>query len=343
MKSYAFPITLLIVLMASVSGWFLTYRPVEGQAEAERSQDGLRGEVKEVVVETAPLLNRFGDWVEAAGSLESRITYTPQGRPLEVNRYRSDNTLDYRLQYRFEDGRLVEETSFGPDDEPLYKWLHAYDDKGRLTSLSGYDDRGKLEIKTLYTYDDKNRLHTETSYGADELLSYEAEQRYGQGYTRSTVYYAQNQPEYRLEEIFDEGNHRLSEASYSPSQDLQYRVVYSYTPQGGLLTESAYDSNGNLQYRLENRYDTDARLLETTEYDADDEPFYRYSYAYNDSGDLTKRESRGVDGSGSTLTYTYTYDGQGNWTERRTSKLVSRFGEEIVEPSEVTRRTISYY
>lgn len=58
---------------------------------------------------------------------------------------------------------------------------------------------------------------------------------------------------------------------------------------------------------------------------------------------MTRRESRGVDGSGSSLTYTYTYDGQGNWTERRTSKLVTRFGEEILEPSEVTRRTISYY
>ncbi|CAN5799778.1 hypothetical protein BH24DEI2_BH24DEI2_11540 [soil metagenome] len=50
-----------------------------------------------------------------------------------------------------------------------------------------------------------------------------------------------------------------------------------------------------------------------------------------------------MDGSGSTLTYSYLYDAHGNWTERRTSKLVTRLGEEVLEPTDVTRRTLSYY
>lgn len=342
MKRYALFITLLIVVAASVGGWFILRPPTEQRIASQRSQDGLRGEVKRVAVETAPLVERFGEWVEAAGGLESETTYTPQGNLLEVSRY-SDNALEYRLSYHYEGDRLAEETSFGPGEEPLYTWLHAYDDRGRLTSLSGYDDQGRLEYKTLYSYDDAGRLLTETSYSADETLSYEAQQRYDQGYTRSTVYFAQGAPEYRLEETFDISAHRLTEASYSPSQDLQYRVAYSYSERGDLTAENAFAEDGSLEYRLENSYDEAGRLLETVEYDADTEPFYRYNYAYNEVGDITKRESRGVDGSGSALTYSYLYDAQGNWTERRTEKLVTRFGEDVLEPSEVTRRTLTYY
>ena len=342
MKRYALPFILLAVLVSTLGGWFFTYRPAAKGEVTERAQDGLQGAVKSVTVETFPLVERFGEWTEAAGGLESVTTYTPQGRSLEVKRYRPDGALDYRLERRYQNGRLVEETSFGTDDQPLYRWLHAYDAQGRLTSLSGHDDRGGLEFKTLYGYDGQGRLVTETSYGTDEQLSYEAEQRYTQGYTRSTVYYAQSEPEYRLEEVFDAGNHRLSEASYSPAEDLQYRVVYSYTDTGDLLTESAFAADGSAEYRLENSYDESGRLLTTTEYDADSEPFYRYSYEHNSSGDVTKRDTRGVDGSGSTLVYAYTYDKHGNWTERRTSKLVNRFGQEVVEPTEVTRRTLTY-
>ncbi|CAN5799700.1 hypothetical protein BH24DEI2_BH24DEI2_11530 [soil metagenome] len=252
MKRYALPITLLVVLVAALGGWFVTYRQPVKNAATERAQDGLRGAVKSVTVETFPLVNRFGEWLEAAGGLESETTYAPRGAALEVKRYRPDGGLDYRLERRFKDGRLAEETSFGADDQPLYKWIHVYNAQDRLTSLSGFDDRGKLEFKTLYSYDGQGRLVTETSYGTDEQLSYEAEQRYTQGYTRSTVYYAQSQPESRLEEVFDATDHRLSETSYSPTEDLQYKVVYNYTDKGDLLTESAFAADGSAEYRLEN-------------------------------------------------------------------------------------------
>ncbi len=343
MKRYAVPVTLFVVVSVAVGGWLVTRRPVADPTASQRALDGLRGQVKSVVVETFPVVERFSEWLEAAGGVESETTYTAKGDLLQVSRYRPDNGLEYRLTYRYDHDRLVEETSFGPDDRPLYRWLHAYDDRGRLTSLSGYDDRGLLAVKTLYSYDAQNRLLTETSYGADETLSYEAFQSYAQGYTRSTAYFVQGAPEYRLEETFDPSNHRLAEASYGPSQDLQYRVEYSYTERGDLLTESAYSADETLEYRLENRYDEAGHLLETVEYGADLEPFYRYSYAYNGAGDVTKRETRSVDGSGSSLTYTYIYDKHGNWTERRTAKLVTCSGKERLEPSEVARRTISYY
>ena len=343
MRRYALPVILFVVLTVVVSGWLVTRRAGVQGDETARAQDGLRGEVKSVRVETFPVVSRSGEWTEAAGSLESETLYTPQGNLSEVSRYRPDGGLEYRLVHRYENGRLTEETSFGDGDQPLYSWFYVYDGEGRLTSLSGYDDRGVLEVKTLYGYDAEGRLATETSYSADETLSYEARQSYAQGYTRSTVYFAQGEAESRLEEVFDTAAHRLAEASYSPTRTLQYRVEYAYTPRGDLLTESAYSADETLEYRLENRYDEAGLLLETTEYDADLEPFYRYSYTYNDKGDLTKRESRGVDGGGSTLAYTYTYDKHDNWTVRRTSKPVTRSDKESLEPSEVARRTVSYY
>ena len=94
---------------------------------------------------------------------------------------------------------------------------------------------------------------------------------------------------------------------------------------------------------MENSYDAKGNLTETTEFDADDEPFFSYVYSYDERGNILERSSRSVDGSGSTLRYDYTYDESGNWTLRRGSRLATRFGEEVFEPFELTRRTLSYY
>ncbi len=343
MKRFAAPLALFLAFVLVIGAWFVGLRPRQAAGD-DRRLDGLYGGVLEVTLETAPLALRFGEWVEAAGSLESSSRYDRRGRLLEVVRYRLDNAVDYRVSYRYEGERLLEETSYTTDEAPLYRWLHDYDREGRKLSLTGYNDAGGLDFKTVYSYDPEGRLVQETAYNPDETLSSVTDISHdAQGYTRETRYGAsQLEGDYRTVERYDRNGNRLEEAAYGADGALQYRVSYRYDGAGRLLEEIAYGADSSAQYRLENRYDEAGNLLGTTEYDADDEPFYRYGYAYDEHGTLTRRSSLGADGSGSVLVYEYDYDPAGNWVTRRAFKELERFGETVLEPSEVSRRDIQY-
>jgi len=338
------PPVLLAFFIAVIGLWFVTNSSTLF-APPYANQDGMRGKVEQVLVETAPLVDRFGDWVEAASSFDTNTTYNERGNIIWLDRYRSDNKLEYRIRYTYKDGLLLEETSFDGDDDPLYKWVYTYDDAGNRLSSTGYSEGGKLNFTTNYRYDDQSRLVEETSYHADESLNYAAEQSYERdGYTRESRYFdSSGELSYRTIDLFDTADNHIQETAYGPDETLQYEVSYRYNNGGNLIEETATGPEDGLQYRLENRYDAQDNLIATTEFGPDNKPFYVYRFEHDRYGNITERSSQRGDAAPRILRYEYSYDKQGNWTERRTLKLVTRFDEEVFEPTQVTRRTIKYY
>lgn len=337
------PLLLLSFFGLVIGSWFATNRNALFLPPYV-NQDGLRGRVSQALVESAPLVERFGDWVEAASSFETHTAYDERGNIIWLDRYRDDNKLEYRIRYAYEDNLLLEETSFDGNNDPLYKWVYSYDDAGNRLSSTGYSEGGRLDFTTTYRYDGDSRLLEEISYHADESLNYIAEQSFERdGYTRQTRYFgSEGQLAYRTADLYDAAGNHVEEIAYGPDDTVQYRVDFRYNENGKLLEERAYGPDEHLQYRLENRYDAQGNLLSTTEFGADDEPFYGYSYEYDRYGNVTERSSQKGDAAPNTLRYEYEYDKQGNWIERRTLKLVKRFGEDVFEPTQVTRRTINY-
>ncbi len=337
-------IILVIVLLVSVVLVGLIIRVTRtNAAEAALLNDGLRGPVARVRVENAPYVNRFGEWLEAARSLESDTRYDQQGRVLEMSRYTPDNKLDYRFSYSYDGDKLVEEASYDADGRPLYLWRHSYNEQRR--DLSGYDSDGKLDFKLVSYFDEQDRLDREISYAADERINYEASYSYSRkGMTRTTQYYSLgDEADYRVVETFDGAGNRLEEAAFELDA-LQYRVIYKYNEAGRLLEEIASDAFGNSEYKLVNRYDARGNLLESSEYDSAGELFYRYEYAYDAFDNVIKRSSLSASGE-TTFSFEYDYemDERGNWIKRVTSQWQTRFGEEVLEPVSVSYRDISYY
>jgi len=98
-------------------------------------------------------------------------------------------------------------------------------------------------------------------------------------------------------------------------------------------------------------------LLETTAYDLKgrrvENAFYpidegsvigKEEYTYDDKGNVTEKILR--DDSGSVIgkeEYTYEFDAVGNWTKMTTLIAVVEDGKVSFEPTEVTRRTITYF
>lgn len=325
------------IVLALLAGW--VFRPREAVLI-----DDFRGPVRQVAIERAPLVQRFGDWVETARATESATLYDEDGQVTDIRRYRPNNTLDYRIEYSYDGENLTEEASYSANNLPLYKWVYAYEDD-KLDTISGYNQTGVLDFRTLHRYLDDGRLASETSYNADSTLQYIAELEYdGAAYTRTTTYYLRGDvPDYVSVEVFDANDNRTEERASTPEGEPQYRVTYRYNEEGKLLEEAAFNAEDKLEYRLENRYDDAGNILETNEYDSDGEVFYSYSYAYDDAGNITERRSESVNGPQTLTRYEYAYDDEGNWTQRRTLKEVERFGENVLEPSEVTYRMISYY
>jgi YD repeat-containing protein len=331
-----------VVLVAALLVWWL--RPGSIAEDSDRARDGLRGNVQSVTVETAPLVDRFGEFVEAASVTESQSTYSEDGKVLDIKRYRSDNTVDYAIRYGYKDGLLETEETFDDNEAPLYKWLREYNEAQLETSLSGYDADGQLDFRTVKEYDNRGQLLKETSFNPDETFSYVAEFTYTRGGSekRTTFFTPGNAADYTSVEQFDTGGNRLEESATNTEGELEYRVTYTYDGEGRLLGETAFRSDGSQDYRLQNDYDND-NLVKTTEFNEENEAFYTYTYSYDEYGNMTERVTETEDGEKDSYRFVYEYDEARNWIKRETQRMVEKFGEEGLEPTEVTHRSIVYF
>jgi YD repeat-containing protein len=339
------PILVLLAFAAVLITWVISVRSPDFVRGTDWQRDHLRGRVEMVVSQTSPMVSRFGEWLEAAQSTDFVTLYNTNGFVTDYSRFRTDNTLDYRIIYSYDGDRLIEELTFDNLGNPLYRWSYSYNASGQLLSLTGYGEDGRLDFRTLYTYDRQGRLIGETTYHAEETLVSIVEQtHHAQGYTRVTTYYAPDgTAEYRIEIQYNTAGNRLRETVYSADNQVQYQITYRYNRAGQLLEEITRSGSGALEYRLVNRYDNRGNLIETTEYGADNQPFYRYSYSYDRFGNLTGRVNTSLDGRSTSFTYRYTFDRFQNWITQETLREVMRFGQPELEPVSVTRRTISYH
>jgi YD repeat-containing protein len=340
-KRFAIPALVLVMTVVFFIWWL---RPSSVATASDRARDGLKGEVQSVTVETAPLVDRFGEFVEAARVTESQTTYSENGKVSDIKRYRSDNTVDYAIRYGYEKDLLVTEETFDDNEAPLYKWLREYNARDLETSLSGYDAQGQLDFRTVKEYDNRGQLLKEISFNPDETFSYTAEFGYTRGGSekRTTFFTPGNVADYTSVETFDTNGNRLEESATNTEGELEYRVTYSYDGEGRLLEETAFRSDGSQDYRLQNEYDN-GNLVKTTEFNEENKAFYTYTYAYDDKGNMTERMTETEDGTKDTYRYSYEYDEAGNWVKRETQRLVDKFGEEVLEPTEVTHRSILYF
>jgi YD repeat-containing protein len=339
-KRYTIPAALVIIAAIAFFSWL---RPDDVES-SDRARDGLNGKVQSVTAETAPLVDRFGEFVEAARVTESQTIYSEDGQVLDIKRYRSDNTVDYAIQYSYENGLLTTEETFDDNEAPLYKWVRDYNERDLETGLSGYNAEGQLDFRTVRDYDNRGQLLKETSFNPDETFSYVAEFNYTrQGSEKRTTYFTPgNIADYTSLETFNKDGNRLEESATNTEGELEYRVTYKYDGNGRLLEEIAYRPDGTQDYRLLNEYNN-GNLVKTTEFNDNNEAFYTYTYAYDEYGNMTERKTETQEGDKEVYSYTYQYDDVGNWITRETQRLVDKFDQETLEPTEITHRDIQYF
>jgi TonB family protein len=137
-----------------------TATPVAGGASGSREQDGLKGPVRRVRVETANIVTRNGKQVELPKSVVEVSTYDPTGRKIDFVAYPVEGaTAPGKEEYKYDDkGNIVEMTLRGKDGSVLSqeKYTYELDEFGnwkKMTTAIAIYENGTISYEpTQVTY-----------------------------------------------------------------------------------------------------------------------------------------------------------------------------------------------
>jgi len=106
-----------------------TATPVAGSASGNREQDGLKGPVRRVRVETANIVTRNGKQVELPKSVIEVSTYDATGRKIDSVAYPVEGaTAPGKEEYKYDDkGNIIEMTLRGNDGSVLSQEKYSYE------------------------------------------------------------------------------------------------------------------------------------------------------------------------------------------------------------------------
>src|SRR4026208_1810470 len=137
-----------------------TATAVAGGASGSREQDGLKGPVRRVRVETANIVNRNGKQMELPKSVVEVSTYDAMGRKIDFVAYPVEGaTAPGKEEYKYDDkGNIVEMTLRGNDGSVLSqeKYTYELDEFGnwkKMTTAIAIYENGTISYEpTQVTY-----------------------------------------------------------------------------------------------------------------------------------------------------------------------------------------------
>ncbi len=216
-----------------------------------------------------------------------------------------------------------------PEDLRTPWLLTTYNRKGyRMQEDQLYLDR-LLDFKSIFTYDSLGQLSKGTEYDHKEKVTFQ--------WT-----YKHHVSENRIEEnrSFPNGT------SFST-------INYLYDPMGNLIEEKHKLEQTQNYFRWVYQYDAGGRKTEESYYLSRPEAQegkmksllnFRVVFLYDSQDNLIKETRFNAAGQAiSNKHFQYTYDKTGNWISQTAEEAVVTSGEAVLEPTEITYRTITYY
>jgi len=197
--------------------------------------------------------------------------------------------------------------------------------KGKVKTIK--IDSAKISNKTGQPVEGKKVTIETTNYGENGMLVKSVRVDRGE---RGDYFYS-----------YDASGSRLERIRNSTASSL-VKTEFKYDASGNRVEENQTGESGPVG-KVEYFYDAKGNCVEKKLYN-NKTLFARRIYAYGPDGNPS--EETEYDPKGSIVgkqSYTYELDSSGNWTKRMTSAQGMSNGKQIVEPAEVTYRTITYY
>ncbi|MFP4152812.1 MAG: hypothetical protein ACLFSV_08185 [Alkalispirochaeta sp.] len=259
----------------------------------------------------------------------------------------SQGAPERREVLRFDEGNLIEQLHFVPEDSLLWRSRYSYDENGRLLEWTSLTETGEPKWHYEYVYNEQGSLEREIT----------------------------RRPSGRIESVlvYEYVDGRVSEETmFGPDDTVQWRRAYEYSEDGRVVESTMFYADGTLIKHSVQEFDDEGRLERETFTNGIGVVFetYRYRYdafahpreveVYDGTGSLVRTQIYEMDDAGNVqrervvrnqenpaieVVREYRYDRYGNWTQKRTINYAveESEGEPTVTREKVVERTISYH
>lgn len=166
------------------------------------------------------------------------LTYDMKGNISEMQVYKSNDTLDYKVVFGYDQkNNMITDTDYNPDGTIAENIEYKYDGVGRVLEQFNYEMDGKIDSKFTYVTDNKSKTVTLNKYKPTDSIEYQIIYKYeGSIVEGNNVEIIKQKPNgeliMRVENVFDENNHRLQKKIFDENNQLMYYFKYTYFGNG---------------------------------------------------------------------------------------------------------------
>jgi hypothetical protein len=189
-------------------------------------------------------------------------------------------------------GDITEETNYNASDKIISVIVYQYNNKNERVNHERYQgNREKLQYSQKMVYDSKGNKIKE--YGFDGVASYSNTYTYENGKLVEMTYTLDNVVVEKRKLSYS-GN-KTEILIFDANNELIFKQVNAYTPQGLLVSEVKTDFQGNVVYMLDLEYRDDGVLLSEAR-KRGDLLEYKKIYEYDTENRIIKEETINLEG-----------------------------------------------
>lgn len=166
------------------------------------------------------------------------VLYNTNGNISEMQIYKSNDTLDYKAVFEYdENNNMITDTDYNPDGTIVENVEYKYDEFGRVLEQLNFVENGKLDSKFTYERDNINQTITLNKYISNDSIEYQIIYKYEGSIDKgNNIEIIKQKPNneliMRVENIFDENNHRIQKKIFDENNHLMYYFEYTYFDDG---------------------------------------------------------------------------------------------------------------
>ncbi|MFJ1427832.1 hypothetical protein ACILD6_04405 [Capnocytophaga canimorsus] len=224
------------------------------------------GEIRKGKITDLDDFINFGSFFDSFNLIDGLCVYNEKGDIIEINRYNSDGSLNWKGVYKYDNkGNKIEENGYNSDGSFVSKMIYKYDDKDNLIEENWSDSSGNIYDGPTYKYDDKGNQIEKNHYHSDG--SFEGKQIYK----------------------YDDKGNQIELNNYNYDGDFVGKITCKYDDKGNKVeAEMHNDWNGFI--RLIFKYDDKNNVVEMNMYDSKEgsEDKITFKYEFDTKGNWVK-------------------------------------------------------
>jgi hypothetical protein len=195
-------------------------------------------------------------------------TYDTGGNLSEMLVYKSNDTLDYRVAFGYdENNNMITDTDYNPEGSIAENIEYTYDESGRVAEQINYQGNGEIDSKFTYAIDNKTNTLIFNKYKPLDSIEYQIiykyegtvdngnnteiiKQKLNGGLILRVENIFNNTNQRKRKKIFDENNSLIYYFEYTYFEDCdKFSSITKYSPEDQVLSKTEYtlDNSGNIE------------------------------------------------------------------------------------------------